>query len=54
MNVQTPTKPYLFGFRIDPLDKMRHTQSQIANLWRLYHDKPIFGVEMDEDVCIIF
>lgn len=53
INVQTPIKTHLFGFRIDPKEKLHQLERQIFNLWRIYHDKPIFGVELeDEDVRI--
>ena len=49
IHVQTLTKTYIFGFRIDPLEKLRQLEAQISNLWRIYHDKPIFGVEVEEE-----
>jgi hypothetical protein len=40
---------YKFGFRIDPIEKLHQLEKQIFNLWRIYHDKPIFGVELEEE-----
>jgi hypothetical protein len=49
------TKSHIFGFRIDPTEKLYQLEKQIFNLWRIYHDKPIFGVELEEeDVGIIY
>lgn len=54
IHIQTHVKKYLFGFRIDPIEKLRQLERQIFNFWRIYHDKPIFGVEIEEeDVSIV-
>jgi Bardet-Biedl syndrome 5 protein len=36
---------YVLGFRIDPLERLKHVFQEISNLHEIYTRKPIFGVE---------
>lgn len=49
IHLQTSIKAITFGFRIDPIEKLRQLERQVFNLWRIYHDKPIFGVDVEEE-----
>merc|ERR1719335_1441291 len=36
---------YILGFRIDPVEQLEDVNTQISNLWRVFSNTPIFGVE---------
>ena len=36
---------YILGFRIDPVEKLEQTLTEIKNLHALFSDSPIFGVD---------
>lgn len=36
---------YILGFRIDPVEHLEDVNTQITNLWRVFSNTPIFGVE---------
>jgi len=36
---------YILGFRIDPIDHLEEINTQITNLWKVFSQTPIFGIE---------
>ena len=40
---------FMYGFRIDPREKLVMITKQIRNLWKLYQEKPIFGVDLEQE-----
>merc|ERR1719161_514695 len=36
---------YVLGFRIDPVDHLEEVNTQITNLWKVFSNTPMFGVE---------
>jgi len=36
---------YVLGFRIDPVDHLEEVNTQITNLWKVFSNTPLFGVE---------
>jgi Bardet-Biedl syndrome 5 protein len=55
LDAKAKIRQFYFGFRIDPPQKMVRACQEIKNLWKLYHERPIFGVNVestDSDVRI--
>lgn len=55
IDAKSKIRQFHFGFRIDPPQEMVRACQEIKNLWKLYHERPIFGVNMEStDSDVIF